>query len=287
MSHHSIVSRIAAGVLTRQKTSRIFLALFLSAMALWLLFRVLSPANAGPAQTSAEHPIAMQAQPATLASANAPSFTERRFLPTNPYVSQSIAVGDMDGNGDLDIVVGRGAGYSSIYLNDGKGNYNATRSFGSWFDTASSMAVADMDNDGTLDIIVGNGSWSTGRQNVVYRNDGSGHYNWVNYFGTGADKTTSIAVGDVDGDGNFDIVVGNYGQPSVVYLNDGIAGFYSGPVNCAAPPANVRCFGTGADEIHNVSLGDVNGDGALDIVVGNLDAQSGVGQQNVVYLNGV
>ncbi|MCP4540916.1 MAG: hypothetical protein GY832_27590, partial [Chloroflexi bacterium] len=88
-------------------------------------------------------------------------------------------------------------------------------------------------------------------------------------FGTGSDQTYSVAWGDVDGDGDLDLAVGNIGQQNVVYLNDGDGTFDTTSYN----------FGPGSDGTRSVALGDVDGDGDLDLAVGN------AGQQNVVYLN--
>ncbi|MCP4538621.1 MAG: tandem-95 repeat protein, partial [Chloroflexi bacterium] len=75
--------------------------------------------------------------------------------------------------------------------------------------------------------------------------------------------------GDVDGDGDLDLAVGNAGGQNVVYLNDGDGTFDTTSYN----------FGTGSDWTRSVALGDVDGDGDLDLAVGNQC------QQNVVYLN--
>src|SRR5262245_15426584 len=87
-------------------------------------------------------------------------------------------------------------------------------------------------------------------------------------FGTGHDNTYSVVTADMDSDGDLDLVVGNYGEQNVVYLNDGTGNFPSG-----------HPFGTGHDATKSVAGGDLNGDGSLDIAVGNY------GEQNVVYLN--
>ena len=99
-------------------------------------------------------------------------------------------------------------------------------------------------------------------------------------FGSGRDPIKAIAFGDMNGDGSLDLVVGNGGAQSLVYLNDGHGDYYDGSVgSCVALPANVRCFGGDKDHTASVAVADMNGDGSLDIVAG---LQSG---QSRVYLN--
>src|SRR5262249_50099079 len=94
-------------------------------------------------------------------------------------------------------------------------------------------------------------------------------------FGTGADLSSSIAVAYMNGDGYLDLVVGNKFSPlnytaqqSAVYLNDGQGNFYSGAFTCGVTQ-NVRCFGTVTEDSSDVVVGDMNGDGSLDIIVAN------------------
>src|SRR3954471_22310647 len=84
-------------------------------------------------------------------------------------------------------------------------------------------------------------------------------------LGSPEDQISSVAVGDLNGDGTLDIVAGSRGLQSVVYFNDGHGAF-----------APARRFSPVTDLVLSVAVGDLNGDGALDIIAGNRDSQSAV-----------
>jgi hypothetical protein len=188
----------------------------------------------------------------------------------------SIVLGDLDGDGDLDVVAGNLGGVNKLYLNDGTANPFAGLTtgvpIGTDADATTSIALGDVDGDGDQDLIVGN----TGELNMLYLNDGTsdpfGDLTTGIPIGTDADATTSIVLGDVDGDGDQDLVVGNTGELNMLYLNDGSSDPFAG-LTTGIP------IGTDVDATTSVALGDVDGDGDQDLVVGNM------GELNMLYLN--
>jgi len=174
-----------------------------------------------------------------------------------------VALGDLTGDGRLDVVLACGAQNYVAINNGGSPSTWARVNLGSAFsDSSSSLAVADIDGDGRLDVVVGN----TGQQNAVLLNNGGSPETWsrVDLGSALSDATTSIAAGDVNGDARTDVVVANApGQNYVLVNNGGSPDTWS----------RVNLGSVLADNTTSLAVGDLDGDGLPDVVVGNSGEQ--------------
>lgn len=130
---------------------------------------------------------------------------------------------------------------------------------------SNKLELADINGDGLVDILFANGAGYAapegGEQNRAFLNQGAGKpFLEVSeaVFGATPDQTRAIKAGDVDGDGDLDLVVGNtFETQSRLYLGDGAGGFVEATDQLPQKPASIG----------DLELGDVDGDGDLDLVL--------------------
>lgn len=177
--------------------------------------------------------------------------------------SWGVAIGDIDGANGADIVIGNYGQRTLVHFNDGNGNFGAGTAIGPGPDLRGTrrVEVADMDGDGDLDVVAANsalGGVADNAFDVVYFNDGTGVFPATVVLAF-EDNTQGLAVDDIDGDGDLDIVAGNRGGLNRVYINDGAGGFNAG--------TNIDDMSVGAPlETLAVGLADLDGDARLDLV---------------------
>ena len=167
-----------------------------------------------------------------LAAISPRSFDRMLLLEEKGETSASVSIGDLNGDGYPDLVLGKGRHWpllSRVLLNDGKGHFTA-HDLGSTPNRTYSSALADVDQDGHLDVVISNDQPD---RKLVYLNDGKGNFHVSGTFGDPKWPTRYVTLADLNGDGYPDIIVANRGDPprhpeaSYVCLNDGKGHFPS------------------------------------------------------------
>lgn len=161
----------------------------------------------------------------------------------------SIALGDVDGDEDLDVFVARLANLpNQIWLNNGSGQFtNSGQALGTGHST--DVELADLDGDEDLDAFVVDSN-----VNTVWMNNGSGQFTDSGQQ-LAAATGTGVAVGDIDRDGDIDVATANQESTNRLWQNNGNGVFTQLPL----PESGTNS--------QNVTFTDVDEDGDLDIFV--------------------
>ncbi len=169
--------------------------------------------------------------------------------------------GDFDGDGDLDLLdrsSDNDAG-GSVRLNDGTGHFDQSIPSAIRISTRGLARAADFDGDGDLDVYEGNSPFDNAKGHI-WLNDGTGRLTDSGpIVGRVSEHMNDlgVAVGDVDGDGDLDLLIneGNdQGYQSLLCRNDGHGHFVAEPGPFAGLSAG------------QVELADIDGNGYLDAV---------------------
>ncbi len=183
-----------------------------------------------------------------------------------PNVADS---GDVDGDGDIDLIVADATVGLVTHINNGDGTFSESKtgSLLAGTPTPRSMAVADFDRDGHLDVALAGEDYDMLR--VCYGN-GLGDFPLQVPYALSSDASiegTNIYAADVNGDGIVDIAVGGHAAGTSisrsairVALNNG-KGDFGMPVDTVASEDSAWAYGLGG-----VLVGDANSDGKADLL---------------------
>src|SRR5262249_28898749 len=141
--------------------------------------------------------------------------------------SSDVAVGDVDGDGDLDLVFANVAQTKSLYLNDGSGVFtDESDHLPQTVRLSTSVAMGDVDGGGDLDLVFGN-TWdapyylaTVSARNELYLNEGGSFFaNASGRLPNENDFTGDVVLGDFDGDGDLDLIAANADDDPALFPN--------------------------------------------------------------------
>ena len=208
-----------------------------------------------------------QCEPRILLSANQPPTLDGNSFELvggkdHPVVSHMVTA-DFNNDGMDDTAASHYNSDAGVYITFGSADHSGETTFYELGAASRYLRAADMDGDGDQDLVVSNYPESGGPNLYVLTNDGAGNFT-VGGVNVSGNSPSGLALGDFDNDGDMDAAFGMH-HSSVwrVLTNDG-----SGNLSVTAS--------YGLSAVEGIETGDFNGDGWIDVVATNLNANRAV-----------
>ncbi|MBN1198553.1 MAG: VCBS repeat-containing protein, partial [Bacteroidales bacterium] len=200
------------------------------------------------------------------ASLTLPPFTEQTGLIQDQLADGSVAWGDYDNDGDLDILIAGSNGLQDltlIYRNSGNNTFTVQSGISLKGIESGSASWYDYDNDGFLDILV-TGLATTSPVSKVYKNNGDNSFTEQTGINLPGVYSSSAAWGDIDNDGRPDLLIAGIGSGGIITKL-----FHNPGNNNFTELSQVDLSGVAHGTTRFV---DYNSDGHVDIFISGLSA---------------
>lgn len=217
------------------------------------------------------------------------------FWKSNGTMMKNTRSSDVNGDGFPDLIeayIGSGSStYQSVYLNNGDGTgwtedtgYSVPVYFNRGYGTEEGIRTIDVNGDGMVDLLKSNG---TDEEVHINNGDGTGWTEDTDYsipvifYQASSANYQGVDIGDINGDGLMDFIRSREGNQAV-YINQGDGTGWAEDTNYNIP---VYFWKYSGSQMKNTHMGDVNGDGLVDLI----EAYVGSGPtfyQNVYVNNG-
>jgi FG-GAP-like repeat/Secretion system C-terminal sorting domain/SprB repeat len=185
---------------------------------------------------------------------------------------------DMDNDGDKDLLIASSGKVAWFKNTDGQGTFSLTPASETVYSAANAVKAIDMDGDNDLDVLVANGS-TANNSNISWipNTDGTGTLGTAVLITNATNEPRDADAGDLDGDGDLDIVFAGYGDGRFKWCKN------NGPGNAWGTPTNL--FSGVQTWAKLVKISDIDNDGDNDIMT-LVYANSGFAQVAWVKNNG-
>jgi hypothetical protein len=219
-------------------------------------------------------------------------FGAQRIVTTSAHAATSVHAGDIDGDGDADLISassfdGKIVWYENV---DGKGTFKSSEVIATSAGHVWSISIGDIDRDGDLDVLSASRYDNRFVSQVVWHEnwDGLGTFWFEHRVSAAVYEAWVVHAADVDGDDDLDIFSASiYDYKIAVYVNLDGAGTYG----------NQRTIGAAALAVESAVLADVDADGDLDAISAsrgdskiawyeNLDGLGTFGKQRIISMSG-
>ncbi len=210
------------------------------------------------------------------------SFGSATSFTTDTLVSNTLSLSDLNGDGILDLITAGqdsgGFGTATIRLGSGNGSFGSAISYMTEARETRGLSIADINGDGILDLVTAGRDYAANGIATVRLGTGSGSFSASSSYVNEAGISYSVSLGDLNGDGILDLVTAGQGGAigrATIRLGTG-SGSFGSAVSYVAE--NSITFA--------LNLGDVNGDGILDLVTAGQSTGPPLGYATIRLGNG-